>query len=259
MTATDAAPLERSEFSNEYDLRRADMWQRTYPTRTLCAGDKDITFDYLSFKTSQDGVLCGARFRETRHLFGRREVLNLTINNDRDIEDQHPASAMMFGWYPNLTGYSVWAYRAGYEPVQLGSANGPDMQCNATAAADIFRDAVATARNCRAGGPLTQTMPKEWFGRHWHTILAEDVVMPKLQGIRITLLFTGLIVPCLLFISRAMPTDHVVALISFLVGASALVTSWLPSHDPNFDIGPWGRWAMRAIGLLSSAAAFVLL
>ncbi len=122
MDSTLASNGEYFEPRDQFDFRRTDMWRRITWARAFFAKAKNLSFDHLPLRTTDGGVLCGARFFEAGFLFGKRDVLNLYIANDRGLEMQvlNP-----FGWNASLTGYSVWAHRAGYEPIELFAANGP--------------------------------------------------------------------------------------------------------------------------------------
>jgi hypothetical protein len=259
MIAADAATETRTERPQHFDLRRTDIWRRTGEARSLSAGDKDIAFQHLTLTTSANGALYGARFFERRRWFGRREVLNITIANDRGRDDPDPAMALLFGWRSSVTGYSLWAHGAGYEPAEIASFNGPDIETNADAAARAFKTAVAEAVHCKTMGPLSETMPRKWLGKHWRTMFSEEYIEPNRQGINVTLMFTMFILPCLLFFVPRMGLEHLVMLIGGLFWSSCLVSIWLPQPAGQDQIGPIMRWSMTFFGLLALAVTGVIL
>ena len=209
-----------------FESRRDDLWQRTYATRLQCARDKAISFSKLTPRTSSAGALFGARFFQPRRWFGKRDILNITLCNDRFADDEG-VFPTHWGWAPSSTGYSVWAHRPGYEPVALGSANGADEDANAADAADMFAAAVAETLRCKALGPLSETMPAQWHGKNWKTIFAEETFAPNKQAIATTIMFMGFVVPASLLLGKSLSYTHVMALAGGLFWLSCLVAVWL--------------------------------
>lgn len=257
---TDAAIREKSpeeairaERAQQFDFRRTDIWKRTAATRTKCAGDTDIAFQHLTLRTSSLGMLYGARFFQPRRWFGRDELLTVSICNDRHEGDNNNASVWMFGWSALQTGYSVWSHRTGCEPMELAAFNGPDAEENAEAAARAFDDAIAEARRCKAIGPLSETLPPDWVGKHWRTMFADDFIHPNKQAIAVTLMFTAFVIPVSLLVGKQMNHPHVMALAIVLFAISMLIAFWLPRSWSETPIGPTTRWFMTAFALLLAA------
>lgn len=263
---------DKQSLSEAFDGRRADMWARLERARRFMKNMRHAQFVSLSKRTSMEGNLCGVRLFEPRWPFGRREVAEVIISNDRgDPEGRPPLSetgglAGVFAqWLPRLRGYSIAVWRRGCFPkVVFETGDSLDLEANAEATADAFCGIMERAKSLMAEHRLSRDFPEEWTGDSWQDVFAREYIQPRAQMIRTAIfaiafggpaaLIGGLLMPPRLVLPIAVTLlVFPMAVVLFFVGLLGVWVAGVPVHP----ISRKQRWAATvSLAILATLLAF---
>lgn len=184
---------DEQSLSEAFDGRRADMWARLERARRFMKNMRHAQFVPLSKRTSMEGNLCGVRLFEPRWPFGRREVAEVIISNDRGdlpegwlpLSEPWGLAEALKEWQPRMRGYSIAVWRRGCFPkVVFETGDSLDLEANAEATADAFCGIMGRAKSLMAEHRLSRDFPEEWTGDSWQDVFAREYIQPRAQVIR---------------------------------------------------------------------------
>jgi hypothetical protein len=180
--------------------------------------------------------LCGVRLFEPGVFFGKREVAEVIVSNDRGdpenstpLQDRTGLAAAFSDWLPDLQGYSVAVYRRGHFPkVVFNSGNGTDLEGNADAAAAAFCNIVARAKVLMENRSLSRDFPLEWTGEHWRDAFAREIIQPRAQAIAMAIFAIGIVGPVSFVAGAGSPKRLVFPVAATWFFGSVLLSTWIP-------------------------------